>query len=171
MRNNNRLLIILIIGFVSINFGFVGASGDHAETFAQAEEIIIDKIPCGELTDDQLEILGDYYMEQMHPGELHEVMDEKIGGEGSESLRQVHINMGKAFYCGEHGAMSGGMMDTMMGRGDMMGGGSFRMMSGYYGGANYGFIWVFWILVIIALVLLIIWLTKQMQKPVNRKKR
>ena len=87
------IIIILVI-----SMGFVYAHGE--ETFAQAENIIKEKISCNKLTDYQLEILGDYFMEQMHPGELHEIMDERMGGEGSESLRQVHINMWQAFYCG-----------------------------------------------------------------------
>jgi hypothetical protein len=162
---------IFIVFMVTILFAsLVVAHGE--EEFAQAEEIIKQRIPCEELTESQLEILGDYYMEQMHPGESHEIMDERMGGEGSESLRVMHINMGKAFYCGNHGAMSGGMMDTMMGRGMMGGGmmGSFGNMMGYNSG--YGiFGWIFWALVIVLLVLLIVWLVKQIQeKPrVGRK--
>ena len=67
-------------------------------------------------------------MEQMHPGELHEIMDERMGGDGSEQLRQVHIAIARNFYCGEHQAMMPMMMNTMMGRtgfGGMMQGGRF----------------------------------------------
>jgi hypothetical protein len=79
----------MLVGVVSAHSG---------DTFANAEEIINQRISCSELTNEQLEILGDYFMEQMHSGELHEIMDERMGGEGSDSLRQIHINMGKTFY-------------------------------------------------------------------------
>ncbi len=151
-----RIFVLVALALLLFNVGFVVAHGE--ETFAAAEEIIKQKISCDELTDDQLEILGDYYMEQMHPGEDHEYMDEMMGGEGSESLRQMHINMGLSFYCGEHESMSGGMMNTMMGG---------NMMMGYSTNRNYGwnaFGWFFMILVIITLVLLILLLIKQIQK-------
>ena len=45
--------------------------------------------------------------------------------------------------------------------------GGFNMMGGYYGGMWF-FGFIIWILIIIALVLLIIWLVKQIQRP-NRK--
>jgi hypothetical protein len=162
----NKIISLLIIGLFILSF--VGASGDHGTVFAEAEEIIEQKISCEELNDEQLEALGDYYMEQMHPGEAHEVMDEMLGGEGSESLKEIHINMGRAFYCGEHGAMSGEMMDMMMSRNGMMRGDG--MMSGNYG--NNLFIWVFWFLLIVALVLLIVWLIRQLQeKPRHRRRK
>ena len=174
MKKTFSLLLIFV---VLISLGFISAHGE--EDFAMAEEIIKQKISCSELSEEQLEILGDYYMEQMHPGEAHEAMDEMMGGEGSESLRQMHINMGLSFYCGEHNSMSGGMMDTMMGKtgsGNMMTGGmmtgtgmvSSGNMMGSFG--NYGYFgWIFMTLVIIVLVLLIIWLIKQIQKPRRRK--
>ncbi|RMF54615.1 hypothetical protein D6745_04715 [Candidatus Woesearchaeota archaeon] len=152
------LLLITLFSLMSI---FVLAHGE--ETFAEAESIIKSKVPCDKLSDEQLEMLGDYYMEQMHPGEQHERMDEMMGGEGSETLREMHIRMGQAFYCGEHGMMSGGMMNMMMGRGagmmpesqriesqnintqraGMMSGG---MMSGF--GIMSGGMWLLWILYI-----------------------
>ncbi len=133
----------------------------HTEDeFAQAEEIIKQKISCDKLSDEQLEALGDYFMEQMHPGELHEKMDEMMGGEGSETLKQVHINIAKSFYCGEHDAMPMEMMDMVMGRGMMAGS---NMM-----GNNYPFRitlnLILTILIIVALVLAIIWLINQIKK-------
>ena len=129
-------------------------------------------------------------MEQMHPGEAHETMDEMMGGEGSESLKQIHINMARFFYCGESGAMSSGMMNMMMGRGmmgssgmmnsnygNMMGDGyankgyggmmmGTNMMGSSFGGGSWWLFSVvgmlFWIALLIALILLIIWLYKKM---------
>ncbi|MBS3080258.1 hypothetical protein J4221_02195 [Candidatus Pacearchaeota archaeon] len=152
-----KIIFIFLLVFLFI-FSFIYAHGE--EDFAQAEEIIKQKISCSSLSDKQLEILGDYYMEQMHPGKLHEIMDERMGGEGSESLKQVHITMGKAFYCGEHNMMSGGMMNMMMNRG---------MMYGTYNnyGNSYGFRivgWVFSILVLAVLILLIAWLIKKLPR-------
>ncbi len=120
---------ILLLLFLVLSAAFVSAHGE--ETFAEAEEIIKAKVPCESLANDQLEAIGEYYMEQMHPGEAHEAMDEMMGGEGSESLMQMHINMGRSFYCGEHEGMSSGMMDMMMGRDTgMMGSGEMMNMMG-----------------------------------------
>lgn len=47
--------------------------------------------------------------------------------------------------------------------------------AGMMGGYGYGFMWIFgaifWILVIVALILLIIWLSKQIAKEDKRKKK
>ena len=177
-----KKIIVLLLVFV-LSFLMVLAHGE--ETFAEAEEIIESKIDCDQLTDDQLEAIGDYYMEQMHPGESHETMDEMMGGEGSESLRQMHINMARNFYCGEHDAMSSGMMNMMMGKGmmssgSMMGiadnqaydyknkGGMINMMgSGMWPfswfGMGFGFVFMvlFWGLII----WLIVWLINNYGKP------
>ena len=145
-----------------MNFSLVSAHGDFAET----KQLIDSRISCDKLADEQLEVIGDYYMEQIHPGEAHEIMDNMMGGEGSESLKQVHINMAKRLYCNEniyigYGMMgSGGMMNAMN---NFIG---YGMMSE---GGRYGYSWVFfgwiiWLLVITVLVLLIIWLIKQIQK-------
>ena len=113
-----KILALMFVLSILIPFSVFAHS---EETFTQAEHIIEEKIPCENLTEDQLEIIGDYYMEQMHPGEAHEEMDEMMGGEGSESLRLMHIRMAESFYCGEHEEVSGGMMNMMMGRNSMMG--------------------------------------------------
>ena len=171
--------IILIFGILLLSIMLVSANGDHQSEIEEGRKLVASGVDCDNLSDEQLETIGEYLMEQMHPGEAHEAMDEMMGGEGSESLRQMHINMGLSFYCGERGAMSGGMMDMMMGRtgsGNMMTGGmmtgtgmvSSGNMMGSFG--NYGYFgWIFMTLVIIVLVLLIIWLIKQIQKPRRRK--
>ncbi len=157
--------ILFLISLVLIST-FLVAHGE--DTFAHAEEIIQQKISCDDLTENQLEILGDYYMEQMHPGEQHEIMDEMMGGEGSDSLRQAHINMGLAFYCGEHESMNPSMMNTMMGRNTMYG----NMMQGYWPQSN-SLTNLFNFLLIVGLILFIIWLIKELtgKKKYKRKNK
>src|SRR3989344_7637294 len=118
-----KFLLLIAGSMILVSLPFILASDE--EIFAEARNIIEQKILCNELSTYQLEILGDYFMEQMHPGELHEIMDERMGGEGSENLRQVHINMGQIFYCGEQGALPMGRMNLMMGRG------GYGIMGGY----------------------------------------
>lgn len=107
----------------------------------------IQKLDVSKISDDEWERLGDAVMELQHPGQAHEAMDRMMGGEGSETLRQMHINMGQAYlgfstgngYYGPGMMMGGGMMGYnnrnfnaptgMMGFGSMMGYSS----SGAYG--------------------------------------
>src|SRR3989344_2462526 len=126
-------------------------------------------LSCSELSDEQLEVMGDYYMEQMHPGESHELMDTMMGGEGSASLKQVHINMAKRIYCNDnvyigYGMMGSGGMMNMMGRG-VMGGYPTR-----YDYSNYGYWNIFWIVLFAAVILLIVWIIHRFGKGEITKK-
>src|SRR3989344_4253021 len=133
----NKTLSILIMALLILP-GLVLA----AEEFTITKQLIDSRANCDNLNDEQLESMGDYYMEQMHPGQAHEFMDSMMGGEGSESLKLVHINMAKRIYCNE---------DVYIG----------------YGMGAFG--WIFMILIVVALVLLIMWLIKQLQNPKHRK--
>lgn len=162
MKPKNFYLAVLV-AYVLLSATFASAHSD--EDFLEAEKIISEKIPCSELNENQLEILGDYYMEQMHPGEAHEYMDEMMGGEGSESLRQIHINMGIRFYCNSNTNDNYGMMSR----------GGSNMMDMMYGNKNsnyspsYVFNWVFGILVLTAIVLLIALLVRKSDKKSSRR--
>src|SRR3990167_1968674 len=96
------LLIMLFSAFVLA----------HEHNLTETKKLVDSGISCDKLTDEQLEAIGDYYMEQMHPGEAHELMDNMMGGEGSESLKQVHINMAKQLYCNENVYAGYGMMGS-----------------------------------------------------------
>jgi|SRR3989344_1163278 len=82
----------------------------------QAKTLIDSNISCNNLTNDQLEIIGEYNMEQMMPGEAHERAHQMMGlTESSDAEEQFHINMAKRIYCGENvgsGMMGGGMMEN-----------------------------------------------------------
>lgn len=120
--------------------------------------VTVQELDLDEISDEEWEQLGDAVMEIQHPGESHEVMDEMMGGEGSESLRQMHIRMGQAYlgFDSDNNFYGSGMMDNgMMGYGSnrkfntltrMMG---FGSMMGYGAYGNYGiFSAITWILVI-----------------------
>ena len=160
-----KIFTILIFGMLLLSVSLVFA---HEHDFNETKQIINSGISCDKLTDEQLESIGDYYMEQMHPGEAHKMMDQMMGGEGSESLRQVHINMAKRLYCNEDigGMMGGGMMNIMMGN-NMMGN-----YPAYYGYNNF---WnVLWMVFLIGAIALIVWLIykftkkgKESETPIN----
>jgi len=174
----------LFLAFLALG-GFIGSA--H-EDFSEAKTLIESKISCSELTDDQLEEIGDYAMEQMHPGDAHELMDQMMGGEGSEQLRQAHIAMAGRWYCGDtsgtrygmmgafDGASYGGMMDgfngMMGGTMNMMGGG--MMMGGYPYGYAYswsGMIGGFLLMVLFwgLVIWFIFWLIKSGSKQESRQ--
>ncbi|MEK6916846.1 MAG: hypothetical protein AABW92_03810 [Nanoarchaeota archaeon] len=161
MKKNILIIIMLIL----TSFVYVHAEEGHSN-FTEALEIIENKVSCDSLTDNEFELLGDYYMELMHPGEAHERMDDMMGGEGSDSLRLIHINMGKSFYCNNGSGMG------MMGSGGMMGGG---MMKNYnYQNKSYGFQIFFYViltLVIVVLILLVILLINKSKKSAKQKGR
>jgi len=155
-----KVLFIMAI-ILLLNLGLVSAI--NQQEINTAKSLIDSKTSCKSLSDSQLEIMGEYYMEQMHPGESHELMHQMMGlKEGSEDEEQFHINMAKAIYCGEEnvfgsgGMMSGGMMGMMMG-GNM----GYGMMGNNPFGYGYGY-WSFWNIILslfwIGLIVLVIWL-------------
>ena len=152
----NVLLIGIVLMFIVLS-NFVLAH----ENFNETKELIDSNISCSELSDEQLNEIGDYYMEQMHPGESHELMHEMMGGEDSETVKLMHINMAKNIYCGENvgmggmmGMMSGGMMGSGMMTGNVIGN-SGNMMYGY-GWNIYSLLYLLLLIGLLILVILII---------------
>lgn len=120
----------------------------------EAKSLIDSKADCKNLSDSQLEIIGEYYMEQMHPGEAHGLMHKMMGLEdGSGAEGQFHIQMARGLYCGEPGGMMGsggmmGMMNTMGGQTNMM-----RGLTSNWGCWN--FVNVLYAILLIGLIILV----------------
>ncbi len=163
-----RNVFLALIALASLSFATL-----EADELAAARSLILSNSSCASLNQSQLELIGDYYMEQMHPGAAHDAMDRMLGGEGSDSLRAANIQMARVLYCGDTNATVtyGGMMGMMpaLYRFGGAGFGGGMMGSGMMGNWGYGMMgdwwWVlgaaFWLLVFAALVLVVIWLYKQ----------
>ncbi|MBS3051920.1 MAG: hypothetical protein J4428_00925 [Candidatus Aenigmarchaeota archaeon] len=120
--------VLAIINFVLLlSMGLVFA---HEHNFNETKQLMDSGISCDKITNEQLEQIGEYLMEQMHPGEGHELMHQMMGmKEGTEIEEQFHIDMAKMMYCGEtNSAMGGNMMNMMMGQNMMQG------IGGYWSG-------------------------------------
>lgn len=100
--------------------------------FSAGQAIVDANTPCDNLAEDDLEEVGELYMERMHPGEAHEFMHERMGLEdGTEAEERFHVNLAKIMYCGEPGqAMGFANMRIGMGGGMMAGGAGAGMMGG-----------------------------------------
>ncbi len=147
---------IFILALFLLSMTIVLAQDGHDAEIEEGKKLVESKISCDELKNEPLEAIGEYYMEQMHPGEAHELMDNMMGGEGSQSLKQVHINIAKRLYCNDnvyvgYGMMNSGSIISMMG-GGMMGNSPLN-----YGSANsYGTI--FWTVLLSIIICLMVWM-------------
>ncbi len=160
--------LIFVISFISLLFVSVVLSHGHEST-RTLDQIVanmltgqgvssINQIDCSKVSVLDFEDLGNTIMERMVGNhELHEQMDEMMGGEGSESLRQMHIVMGKNWVgCGNDSAM---MNNNMM----------LMMMGNYYPGyyTSYNTVLIFgvigWILFLASIVIFVL-------KPKKRRK-
>jgi hypothetical protein len=136
---------------------------EHEEEVAEGKRLVESKADCGSLTDEQLEAVGEYLMETMHPGESHEKMHEIMGlEEDSPAHKQHHIHMAQMMYCNKE-MMKGGMMGPGMMKGGMM---NARMMGQTMNGYNMmGTTWtvasILWLIALAGLVVLIwLWVFK-----------
>ena len=158
---------ITLIGIMLLLFSILVGAQHTENDSADARQLIEQKVPCSQLSEEQLEHIGDYIMEQMHPGEAHKVMDQMMGGEGSESLRAAHINMARHFYCRKGVVTDMGMMNT----GGMMNMG--MMNAGMMGGAGWGWmslIWLVYVAVAAFIFGVIFWWTyKLIVKKIKRR--
>ncbi len=125
----------------------------------------LEQLNCNKIPASEFEELGDAVMERMvGNSELHDQMDAMMGGEGSASLTQMHVAMGKNWLsCTSFQGMMGNNMMPMMMR--MMG----NYYPSYYTGYNTAFLFAIlgWGLVIVLIVILVLILTGN----INIKKR
>ncbi len=148
-------LVISIILILNINLLVLGREAD----FDEAKKLIDAKTSCNSLSDNQLELIGEYLMEQMHPGDAHEFMHNMMGlQEGSKEEEQFHINLAKAMYCGDNSNTE--TFSGMMGMSKMMGFGGMMNM-GMFGNYGYGFgysslINFLYILLLVGLIMLVV---------------
>ena len=183
MKSVHALMAVVLVAVALVTAVAVAANG-----IDEGRRLVESSILCDNLTDDQLEAIGDYYMEQMHPGESHELMERMMGGEGSAQLRQAHISMARMLYCNESGSgmtgmMGGGMMNMMMGSGNMMGsegmigtggyGSGYGMTGSYWNGGFSGALSsVLWLAVLAGLAILVwLWVIKLCKEVFGRRKR
>ena len=168
----NKTIIFILIFILG-----AGIAVAQLDQYAETKKLIDSKLDCSKLSEKQLESIGDYYMEQLHPGTAHKAMEQMMGGEGSESLRLMHIAMARRLYCNDYsgsanyGIMSGGMMNMMMGKGvvgnNMMG---YGMMDNY-GYSYWSFISLLYAIFLIGLIVLVyLWIIKLWKDVFHHKK-
>ena len=162
------LMAIITITLLSTIVAIVTA---HEINITEAKKIIDSEINCSKLDEGELEAIGEYYMEQIHPGEAHELMDKMMGGEDSESLRKMHINMAKTIYCNESGMMGSGEMMGMMNMmdGGMMGSGEMMGNSGS-GFNSWNFINILYAILLVGLIVLVSFFIIKLWKNINKQK-
>ena len=147
----------IVIYFVALLL-LVSIAFAHGDEISEGKELVDKKVKCSDLKAEDLEHIGDYLMDQMHPGEAHESMDKAMGGEGSEQLKQMHVRMAKMMYCGEGNMMQmmGGGMMNVISNGMMNQAGGMMGTTPYYG---YGDVWnIVWWLFWAGIILFAIWL-------------
>lgn len=182
--NMKRLVFLIIGGFIIVFPGTVFAQGmmypavssvspDQVDQTSQDEaagKAIFDKlqskqVQCSQLTDDDFDVLGDYFMGQMM-GSAHAAMNARLEQQlGSDGEKQMHVVMGKRLSgCDPALAYPANGAAFMLA---MMGGGTNMMNWGYGYGMPYGNSWtgglfmvLWWALVIVAIVALVRWLRR-----------
>src|SRR3972149_9082209 len=147
-------------------------ASEEAEGKVIWEKLQAKQLECKNLTNDNFEVLGEYFMGQM-AGSSHEVMNNMmVWMMVEEGESQMHITLGKrSSGCDTNALFPSGYGIPMMWW--MMGGGGNPMM-GYGGWGGFGFGWIFmiifWILIILAVVVLARYLKGAKQNETGKNK-
>lgn len=140
------------------------------------------QVSCSKVTDDQFEKLGDASMGYGITEQQHTAMENMMGGEGSATVKQAHINMGRAYLgcwsnynsgpvlmpmMGYSGSLSAPVHNYYYGQQGMMGN-LFNSGWGMMGGYNGNFSWLgaittilVWALLVLGIVALVKWLRRK----------
>lgn len=158
-----------------------GVLADNGETAADeaAGKAILDKLTskqltCAQLTDDDFDLLGDYYM-GLRTGDAHASMNAAMKSRfGEDGERQMHITMGKRFSdcdaaaayptasSGFRSMMSGSFGGGMMGWSDgVVGYGPPSSFGGWFFLSHFVTMALVWILLALGIVALVKWLAKK----------
>ncbi|TSA46310.1 hypothetical protein D4R52_00775 [bacterium] len=154
------------------NTGSAALPTDNADINAALQDIYksqnvstANQIDCSKVADGQFEKLGDAYMGYVHPGQEHGYMEQMMGGEGSATLKQARVNMGRAYLgCWSNYSTAPLTMPMMGGYGMMFNSSS---MMGAFGGYGW-FGWITMVLVWTVLILGIVGLMKWLGKNKNQ---
>lgn len=149
-----RTILILVI---LLSMSIVCAQENPADEIEQGRLLVENNAECGSLTDEQLESIGEYVMEQMHPGESHNFVHERMGlEEGTKEHETFHINFARRFYCGENVAGMMGFAGQNLRGGNMMDFGTgYGMMGTLFFGT--GLLWLVYVALAGFIVSVIFW--------------
>lgn len=142
----------------------VSSDGHTAREEAEGKEIWeklqAKQLECKDLTNDNFESLGEYFMGQM-AGSSHEAMNNMmVRMMGEEGEKQMHIAMGKR----------NSACDTSVGFIPMMGSGFGNMMGGWgsFGILGWLTMIIFWVLLILGVIALIRYLARSGQSSEDK---
>jgi len=163
-----KKIIFIAIIILLMNLSLVSAV--TKQEMNEAKKLVDSKADCRSLSDSQLELIGEYNMELMHPGEAHKLMHRMMSlEEGTKEEEQFHISLAKATYCNEDGGNgmigngmmgSGGMMNMM----NMMGGNMMGNYPSYYGYGYNSFWNILWSIFLIGVIALVVWFIYKLTK-------
>lgn len=159
MKKIRTIMIMLILSLVFVSG--VSAAPKSIEAVMseiRTEQGVVsnDQINPDSVSQAKLEELGDSVMEAMiGNSEIHEQMDERMGGEGSASLTAMHVRMGYNYLADyPYGMMGPGNPNSNWGR-----------MMGNYGWAGMIVMGLFLILLIVTLIVLF---KRLAEKPLDK---
>lgn len=179
------LITVLILTVTQTSFAQMGMMKDYKSTtssiFADQQKALdnatnsvlksqnvasISQLSCSKISQDQFEKVGDAWMGVMAGSEQnHSLIEQRMGGEGSQMLRRAHIQMGERYLGCSTSANQNSWMNVMYGRGGeffpMMGWGYGNMMAGSFGWGFGVLGLIFWLVAFIDLVLLGVFLWRR----------
>lgn len=97
MANKLKLALAFVLLFAAAMFAHRGL-GLKVE-YEIGKTLVAQNVSCENLSDFELEMIGDYYLETKYPGDYHRLIDSGFGSRNEEEINQFHRDVAYEYYC------------------------------------------------------------------------
>lgn len=96
-----KIIPSILVFFMIVVALFASAESMNLDKIEEGKRLARSQARCEDMNEGQLEAIGEYLMEQMHPGSAHEAAHRMMGlEEGTLEHEKFHVNLTKSMYCG-----------------------------------------------------------------------
>ncbi|MCX8205921.1 MAG: hypothetical protein N3H30_01695 [Candidatus Micrarchaeota archaeon] len=97
--SGKQFMLILALLLLSVPILFAHRGLGLKVEYEIGRVLVAQNASCDTLSDFELEMIGDYYLETKYPGRYHEMIDSGFGSRTTEEINQFHRDVAYEYYC------------------------------------------------------------------------